>query len=307
MAGLIAPDDAYKLIKALKRVLKIPVQLHTHYTSGMASMSCLKAVEAGIDIIDTALAPFALRSAQPAIEPMVVALQGTPRDTGLDLASLFKLGQYIESVAPKYRDFINTTRTAVIDTGVLMHQVPGGMISNLVTQLRGSGALHRIDEVYKEIPRIRKELGYPPLVTPTSQIVGVQAVQNVLVGRYKLITRQVQDYVYGLYGKPPSPIDPEVQEIVLKHYPRGKTPITCRAADILEPELDKAKEAVKDFTQDIGDVLTAALYPITGLRFLKWKYGLETPPPELKLKTTEDIRREDELIAKIKAGKLPAK
>jgi pyruvate carboxylase subunit B len=307
MAGLIAPDDAYKLIKALKRVLKIPVQLHTHYTSGMASMSCLKAVEAGIDIIDTALAPFALRSAQPAIEPMVVALQGTPRDTGLDLARLFKLGQYIESVAPKYRDFINTTRTSVIDTGVLMHQVPGGMISNLVTQLRGSGALHRIDEVYKEIPRIRKELGYPPLVTPTSQIVGVQAVQNVLVGRYKLITRQVQDYVYGLYGKPPSPIDPEVQEIVLKHYPRGKTPITCRAADILEPELDKAKEAVKDFTQDIGDVLTAALYPITGLRFLKWKYGLETPPPELKLKTTEDIRREDELIAKIKAGKLSAK
>ncbi len=307
MAGLIAPDDAYKLIKALKRILKIPVQLHTHYTSGMASMSCLKAVEAGIDIIDTALAPFALRSAQPAIEPMVVALQGTPRDTGLDLARLFKLGQYIESVAPKYRDFVNTTRTSVIDTGVLMHQVPGGMISNLVTQLRGSGALHRIDEVYKEIPRIRKELGYPPLVTPTSQIVGVQAVQNVLVGRYKLITRQVQDYVYGLYGKPPSPIDPEVQEIVLKHYPRGKTPITCRAADILEPELDKAKEAVKDFTQDIGDVLTAALYPLTGLRFLKWKYGLETPPPELKLKTLEDIKREDELIARIKAGKFTAK
>jgi pyruvate carboxylase subunit B len=301
MAGLIAPDDAYKLISSLKKVLRIPVHLHTHYTSGMASMSCLKAIEAGVDIIDTALAPFALRTSHPAVEPIVVALQGTPRDTGLNLAHLFKLGQYIESIAPKYRDFLNTTRTAVIDTGVLMHQVPGGMISNLVAQLKESNALDRIDEVYQEIPRVRKELGYPPLVTPTSQIVGVQAVQNVLVGRYKLVSRQVQDYVYGLYGKSPAPIDPEVQEIVLKHYPRGKTPVTCRAADVLEPELDQAKEAVRDFTQDIGDVLIAALYPITGLRFLKWKYGLETPPPELKPKTLDDIRREDELIARVKA------
>jgi pyruvate carboxylase subunit B len=183
MAGLIAPDDAYTLIKSLKKVLRIPVHLHTHYTSGMASMSCLKAIEAGVDIIDTALAPFALRTSHPAVEPIVVALQGTPRDTGLNLAHLFKLGQYIESVAPKYRDFLNTTRTAVIDTGVLMHQVPGGMISNLVAQLKESNALDRIDEVYEEVPRVRKELGYPPLVTPTSQIVGVQAVQNVLVGR----------------------------------------------------------------------------------------------------------------------------
>jgi pyruvate carboxylase subunit B len=304
MAGLIAPDDAYNLVKALKKALKIPVHLHTHYTSGMASMSCLKAIEAGVDIIDTALAPFALRSSHPAIEPIVVALQGTPRDTGLNLAHLFKLGQYIESIAPKYRDYLDTTRMAVIDIGVLMHQIPGGMTTNLVAQLREQNALDRIDEVYEELPRVRKELGYPPLVTPTSQIVGVQAVNNVLVGRYNLVSRQVQDYVYGLYGKPPAPIDPEVQEIVLKHYPRGKTPVTCRPADLLEPELDKAREAVKDFTQDIGDVLTAALYPITGLRFLKWKYGLETPPPGLKPKTMEDIKREDELIAKIKSGKL---
>ncbi|GAG55530.1 unnamed protein product, partial [marine sediment metagenome] len=241
MAGLIAPDDAYNLITALKRVLKIPVQLHTHYTSGMASMSCLKAIEAGVDVIDTALAPFALRSSHPAIEPIVVALQGTPRDTGVNLAHLFKLGQYIESIAPKYRDFLDTTRMAIIDTGVLMHQVPGGMTTNLVAQLREQNALDRIDEVYEELPRVRKELGYPPLVTPTSQIVGVQAVNNVLIGRYKLVSRQVQDYVYGLYGKPPAPIDPEIQEIVLKHYKRGKTPITCRPADMLEPELDKAK------------------------------------------------------------------
>jgi len=307
MAGLIAPDDAYKLIKALKQVLKIPVQLHTHYSSGMASMSCLKAIEAGVDIIDTALAPFALRSSHPAIEPIVVALQGTPRDTGLDLAHLFKLGQYIESIAPKYRDFLNNTRMSVIDTGVLMHQTPGGMLSNLVSQLRGLGALDRIEEVYQEIPKVRKELGYPPLVTPTSQIVGVQAVQNVIVGRYKLISTQVMNYVYGLYGKTPAPIDPEVQKIVLKYYKRGQTPVTCRPADLLEPELDKAREAVKDFTQDIGDVLINALYPLTGLRFLRWKYGLETPPPTVKPKTMEDVKREDELIAKAKAGKLVEK
>jgi len=307
MAGLIAPDDAYKLIKALKQALKIPVQLHTHYSSGMASMSCLKAIEAGVDIIDTALAPFALRSSHPAIEPIVVALQGTPRDTGLDLAHLFKLGQYIESIAPKYRDFLNDTRMSVIDTGVLMHQTPGGMLSNLVSQLRGLGALDRIEEVYQEIPRVRKELGYPPLVTPTSQIIGVQAVQNVIVGRYKLVSTQVMDYVCGLYGKTPAPIDPEVQKIVLKHYKRGQTPVTCRPADLFEPELDRAREAIKDFTQDIGDVLIKALYPITGLRFLKWKYGLETPPPEVKPRTMEDVKREDELITKAKAGKLVEK
>ncbi|MBA7652562.1 Oxaloacetate decarboxylase alpha chain [subsurface metagenome] len=302
MAGLIAPDDAYELIKALKQVLKIPVQLHTHYTSGMASMSYLKAIEAGVDVVDTALAPFALRSSQPAIEPIVVALQGTPRDTGLDLAHLFKLGQYIESIAPKYRDFLDTTRMAIIDTGVLMHQIPGGMTTNLVAQLREADALDRIEEVYAELPRVRKELGYPPLVTPTSQIVGIQAVQNVLIGRYKLMSRQVRDYVYGLYGRPPAPIDPEVQKMALKGYPRGDTPITCRAADVLEPELDKAKEATKDIAKDIGDVLIYALYPDTGMRFLKWKYGLETPPPETKPKTLEDIRYEDELIARARKG-----
>ena len=304
MAGLIAPQDAYDLISALKKALRIPVQLHTHYTSGMASMSYLKAIEAGVDIIDTALAPFALRSSQPAVEPFVVALQGTPRDTGLDLAHLFKLGQYFESIAPKYRDFLDTTKMSVIDIGVLMHQIPGGMISNLVAQLRELNALDRLDEVYAELPRAREELGYPPLVTPTSQIIGVQAVQNVLLGRYKMISTQVRDYVYGLYGKPPAPIDPEVQKLALKGYPRGDKPITCRAAEVLEPEMDKAKEATKDIAKDIGDVLIYALYPTTGMKFLRCKYGLEEPPAAVKPKTLEDVRREDELIAKAKAGKL---
>jgi len=307
MAGIIAPTDAYNLVKALKKALKIPVQFHTHYTSGMGSMSMLKAVEAGADIVDTCLAPWALRTSHPAIEPILAAFHGTPRDTGLDLHQLLKIGDYFEGISPKYRDFMDNTRTAVIDTAVLEHQVPGGMISNLVSQLREAGALHRIDEVYDEIPRVRKEMGFPPLVTPTSQIVGIQAVQNVLLGRYKVISAQVKDYFYGLYGRPPMPVDPEIQKLALKGYERGETPITVRPADVLKPELEAAREATKGIAKDIGDVLTYALYPQVGLRFLKWKYGLETPPADTKPKTLEDVKREDELIARVKTGKLVEK
>jgi pyruvate carboxylase subunit B len=280
MAGLIAPDDAFTLVTALKKVLRVPLQLHTHYSSGMASMSCLKAIEAGVDIIDTALAPFALRSSHPAIEPIVVALEGTARDTGLDLAQLLEVGEYLESIVPKYREFLNQTAMSVIDAGVLVHQIPGGMISNLVSQLKQANALHRLKEVYEEMPRVRKELGYPPLVTPTSQIVGAQAVQNVLVGRYKLISKQVMEYCCGLYGRPPAPIDPEVLKMVFKYYKKGANVIDCRPADLLKPELDTARELVKYFTQDIGDVLIAAIYPVTGLAFLKKKYQLEAQPQE---------------------------
>lgn len=303
MAGLISPDDAHDLIKALKSTLKIPVQLHTHYTSGMASMSYLKAIEAGVDVLDVALAPFALRSSLPAIEPFLAALKNTPRDPGLDLDHLFKLGQYIESVAPRYRDFLNNTRMAVIDTEVLVHQIPGGMTTNLVSQLKEAGAIDRLNEVLAELPRVRQELGYPPLVTPTSQIVGAQAVQNVLFGRYKMVSSQVKDYVYGLYGKSPAPIDPGIQKIVLKGYERGETPITSRPADVLKPEMEAAVEATKGIAKNTGDVLIYALYPTTGLRFLKWKYGLEKPPEDTRTKTLEDIRKEDELIARAKSGK----
>jgi pyruvate carboxylase subunit B len=307
MAGMISPYDAYEMIKALKETIKIPIQLHTHYTSGQGSMTYLKAVEAGVDVIDTALAPFALRSSQPAIEPILVALEGTPRATGLDLVKIFEAGLYIETIAPKYRQFLDTTRMAIIDTGVLLHQIPGGMTTNLVSQLREANALHRIQEVYDELPKTRKELGYPPLVTPTSQIVGVQAVLNVLMGRYKMIAGEVKDYCYGLYGASPAPIDPEVQKLALKGYPRGETPITHRAADVLEPEMEKAREATKDIAKNIGDVLVYALYPQTGMRFLRWKYGLEPIPPEAKPKTLEDVKREDDLIKKALAGKLMEK
>ena len=311
-AGLISPYDAYELIKALKQNLRVPVELHTHYTSGQASMSVLKAIEAGVDIVDTALSPFALRSSQPPVEPLVVALYGTDRDTGLDIQQLFKCGQMIERVAPKYRDFLDTSAMSVIDTGVLVHQIPGGMTTNLVSQLRQANALDRLDEVRAETARTRAELGYPPLVTPTSQIVGVQAVQNVLTGRYKMTTQETRNYCYGLYGRPPAPIDKNIQKMVLKGYERGEKPIDGRAADMLEPELEKARKESKDFARDIRDVLTYALFPTTGARFLKYKYGIDqTIPDDWKPprapKTLEEVKKEDELITKAKAGKLVEK
>ena len=290
MAGLIAPYDAFSLVTALKKVLKIPVDLHSHFTSGMAYMSHLKAIEAGVDIIDTCIAPFALRTSHPAIEPIVVALRNTPRDTGIDLDHLLSLSDHFESIASKYNEFLDTTKISIIDTAVLVHHIPGGMFTNMVAQLKEANAIDRLPEVYAELPRIRKELGYPPLVTPTSQILGAQAILNVLFGRYKMISREVADYVYGLYGKPPFPIDPEIQKMALKSHNLGDKPITDRAADFLSPELDQAREATKNIARDIGDVLIYALYPLTGMKFLKQKYGLgETPlqaapPPEVKPK-----------------------
>ena len=265
MAGILAPYDAYTLIKALKKTVKIPIQLHTHYTSGMASMMYLKAIEAGVDIVDTALAPFALRSSQPAVEPLLVALEGTPWDPRLDLSKLLKLGEYLETIAPKYRDFLDTTKMAVIDTNVLKHQIPGGMISNMVSQLKQMKALDRIEEVYAELPQTRKDLGYPPLVTPTSQIIGVQAVLNVIAGRYKMLSMETQDYVYGLYGRPPVEISEEIKKTVLRSYKKGKEPITCRPADLIEPEMEKAKAETKGLAKDVYDTLIYALYPKTGV------------------------------------------
>ena len=311
-AGLISPYDAYELIKFLKEKLKVPINLHTHYTSGQASMSVLKAIEAGVDIVDTALSPFALRSSEPAIEPFVVALYGTDRDTGLDIEQLFKCVQMLEEIAPKYRDFLDTSAMSVIDTGVLVHQIPGGMTTNLVAQLKQSNALHRLDEVRAETARTRAELGYPPLVTPTSQIVGVQAVQNVLVGRYKMIPEETKGYCWGLYGRSPAPIDKEIQKMVLRGYEKGEKPIKGRAADTLKPELAKATKESQEFTKNIQDVLTYAIFPTTGARFLKYKYGIDGTVPEdwkppRAPKTLEEVKKEDELIAKAKAGQLVEK
>ncbi|MBE3072794.1 MAG: carboxylase, partial [Acidobacteria bacterium] len=215
-----------------------------------------------------------------------------------------KLDEHFESIGPKYRDFLDTTKLSIIDTGVLTHQIPGGMFSNMVAQLKEADALHRLNDVYAELPRTRRELGYPPLVTPTSQIVGSQAVLNVLFGRYKMITREVKDYAYGLYGTPPAPIDPEVQRLALAGYERGETPVTCRPGDLLAPELDKARAETAGLARDIGDILCYALYPTTGLRFLKWKYGIEPPPPEAAPRTLDDVKREDALMSKARKGVL---
>ncbi len=304
MAGMCSPNDAYDIVKALKETIKIPVEFHTHYTSGQGSMAYLKAIEAGVDIVDTCLSPFALRTAQPAIEPILVAVEQTDRESPIDLATLVEVSQDLEKVAVKYRDLLDTSKVAQIDTGVLLHQIPGGMYSNLVNQLKEAGALDRILEVMAELPQTREELGYPPLVTPTSQIVGIQGVFNVLFGRYNQIPAEVKGLAYGLYGRTPAPLDPKVQKKILKGYERGEKPTTKRPGDILEPELAKAKEATQGLAKDMGDVLVYALYPTTGLRFLKWKYGLEEVPPEVKAKTLEQVRLEDEVYLRIKTMNL---
>ncbi|MBN1152875.1 MAG: pyruvate carboxylase subunit B [Dehalococcoidia bacterium] len=306
MAGLMAPDDAYDIIFSLKEALDVPVALHSHTTSGMAPMSFLKAVEAGVDILDTCLAPFAMRTSHTAVETIVAALRDTPRDTKLDLERILGLDEILECIAPKYRDFLAQTGFSVIDTAVLSHQIPGGMYTNMLAQLREADALSRLPEVYAELPETRKDLGYPPLVTPTSQIIGTQAVSNVLFGRYKVVSEQVKSYVYGLYGRPPAPIDPEVRAIVLKGYERGEQPITVRPGDVIEPELESARREVGELAADIGDVLTFVLYPTSGLRFLRWKHGLEAAPPETKGKSLEDIRKEDELLEQVRSGDITA-
>jgi pyruvate carboxylase subunit B len=309
MAGLIAPYDAFAVIKAIKEHVSVPVNLHSHFTSGMAPMSHLKAIEAGVDIIDTCLSPYAYRTSHPAVEPLVMALLGTNRDTGFDIKQMAMINEIIEKdVIPKYRHLLDETKLSVIDINVLLHQTPGGMLSNLVNQLREMDALDKIDDVFLELPRVRKELGQVPLVTPTSQIVGIQTVNNVLFDdeneRYKMITGQVKDLCYGLYGKTAIPIDSEVQKKALKGYARGEQPIHCRPAEVLEPELEKAKKEIGDLAVDLDDLLIYALYPVTGKKFLQWKYGKEKPPKEVEPRTLDDIRSEKELLAKAKAGQL---
>lgn len=308
MAGIVAPYDAYELIKALKEKVKVPVHLHTHFTSGMGDLALLKAIEAGVDIIDTCVGPYAYRTSHPAIEPLVISLLGTNRDTGFDIKLLNKIGKEMEKDIPKYMEFADTTKFSIIDTDVIIHQTPGGMLSNLVNQLRQMDALDKLDDVFKEIPKVRKDLGQIPLVTPTSQIVGIQAVNNALFdkyeGEYSQITEQVKDLCYGLYGKTTLPINPEVQKKALKGYPKGETPITCRPGDVIPPAMEQVHKECEGLAKNIDDELIVALYNITGKKFLRIKYGLEPMPEEMKPKTLEDIKKEEELIAKAKAGKL---
>jgi len=284
MAGLISPKNAYDLIRAIKKEVSLPINLHTHCTSGMAQMSYFHGCQAGADILDVAMSPLSGGSSQPATESLVAALQGTPYDTGLDLGLLTEIKRYFEKIMEIYAPVFNAIASRV-DTNVLAYQVPGGMLSNLVSQLTEQKAMDKYEEVLAEIPRVRKDLGYPPLVTPTSQIVGTQAVLNVVTGdRYKMVPKEVKDYVKGLYGKPPAMIDPKVRLKVLC----DEDAITVRPADLLPPEYGEAKKAVDalGLAKKEEDYLTYALYPQVALKFLQ---GAATEEPLVKKEKTLDL------------------
>jgi pyruvate carboxylase subunit B len=267
MAGLITPHKAKELVASIKREVNLPVLLHTHCTAGIAPMSYLYACEAGVDMLDVAMSPLAWGSSQPPTESIVAGLQGTPYDTGLDLELLTEIKRYFEKIMEIYAPVFNPI-SARVDTNVLVYQVPGGMLSNLVSQLIEQKYLKKYEEVLAEIPKVRADLGYPPLVTPTSQIVGTQAVLNVITGeRYKTVPKEVRDYVKGLYGKPPAMIDPKVRIKILC----DEDPITVRPADLLPPEYEAAKREVDSLglAKKEEDYLTYALYPQVALKFLK--------------------------------------
>lgn len=267
MAGLLAPYQAYDLVKLLKENIELPLQCHSHYIGGLAVGAYIKAVEAGVDVIDTATMPLAFGASQPPVETVVRALQGSNYDTGLNIHDLFEIAKYFEGVR-KSGDFGRGV-TRINDLRVFDHQVPGVMISNLVTQLEEQKALYRLGEVLDEIPVVRRELGYPPLVTPNSQIVGTQAVLNVLTGeRYKLVPGEVKDYIAGKYGRPPAPVDQKIMSKVLG----DREPITCRPADLIEPRMDKIRKEAKDLVKSEEEIISYALFPQVARRFLDMKH-----------------------------------
>lgn len=269
MAGLLVPYTAYDLVKALKESVKIPIQLHTHYTSGVASMTYLKAIEAGVDVVDCAMSPMAMGTSQPPTEPLVATLKDTPYDTGLDLDLLSEIADYFKPLREKYlANGLMNTKVLGVDINTLRYQVPGGMLSNLVSQLKQQGAEDKLDEVLKEVPRVREDFGYPPLVTPSSQIVGTQAVLNVLMGeRYKMITKESKGIVCGEYGRTPVPISDEIKKKIIG----DEKQITCRPADNLPPELDKLRKACAEWTEQEEDVLSYALFDQVAVKFFEYR------------------------------------
>ena len=267
MAGILKPYAAFELVGELKKRFQLPVQMHSHYTSGMASMMYLKAIEAGADVIDTAISTMALGTSQPATETMVATLEGTPYDTGLNLEPLSEIAAYFKEVRKKYRDY--DVYKDGVDVNVLLYQVPGGMLSNFISQLQQQNALDKLPDVLAEVPRVREELGYPPLVTPTSQIVGTQAVLNVLMGRYKMVTTEVRNYMRGLYGATPAPVDEEIRKMIIGE----EEPIEGRAADLIEPHLPTARKEIGMYLQKEEDVLSYAIFPQVAKKFLEERYA----------------------------------
>ncbi len=271
MAGLLTPYKAEELIKALKSSTNIPIELHTHYTSGVASMTYMKAVEAGVDIIDTAMSPFALGTSQPATEVMAEAFRGTEYDPNFDQMLLKEIADYFRPMREEaLKSGLLNPKVLGVDIQTLLYQVPGGMLSNMVSQLKEQNAEDKYMDVLEEIPRVRKDLGEPPLVTPSSQIVGTQAVFNVLMGeRYKVATKETKDVLLGKYGQTVKPFNPEIVDKVLGE--EKKNAITCRYADLLEPELDKIEAEMKQWKQQDEDVLSYALFPQVATDFFKYR------------------------------------
>lgn len=288
MAGILLPFTAYDLVKRIKEEVNLPVELHTHYTAGVGSMTYLKAVEAGCDVLDTALTPFALGTSQPATESIVATLKDTEFDTGLDLAKLGEVSNYFSKVKEKYiksGELDNKVMSA--DANVLIYQVPGGMLSNLVSQLKQQNALDKYDEVLAEVPRVREEMGFPPLVTPTSQIVGTQAVLNVIMReRYKMITKETKALVRGEYGKTPMPVSKEIVEKILG----DESVITYRPANRIQPELESIRKEMNEYFEQDEDVLSYALFPGVATEYFKFrraeKYGIESEFTDFENKVT---------------------
>lgn len=267
MAGLLDPYNTYKLVKDIKAAISIPLEIHTHATSGLGSLTYMKAIEAGADMIDTALSPFAEGTSQPPTEPIAFAFKGTEYDLGLDLDLLNKASEYFKPIREKYiANGLMDPKLMGVDINTLKYQVPGGMLSNLVSQLKQANAMDKFEEVLREVPRVREDFGYPPLVTPSSQIVGTQAVLNVVMGeRYKMVPKEAKDLVKGMYGKTTIPIKQEVVDKILK----GEPQVTCRPADLLEPELDQMKKECAKWIHQEEDVLTKALFPQPAETFFK--------------------------------------
>lgn len=287
MAGLLLPYTAYDLVKAMKETVKVPIQLHTHYTSGVASMTYLKAIEAGVDVVDCAMSPMAMGTSQPPTEPLVATLQNTPYDTGYDLNKLTEIASYFRPLREKYiSSGLLNTKVMGVDVNTLLYQVPGGMLSNLVSQLKQQGKEDKYEEVLQEVPRVRADLGYPPLVTPSSQIVGTQAVLNVLMGeRYKMISNETKGIVRGEYGTTPVEIAPEMVEKIIGKEER----ITCRPADKLKPEMDKLRKECAEWTEQEEDVLSYALFGQVAVKYFEHrragKYKIDSDLVNMEEKT----------------------
>lgn len=269
MAGLLLPFDAYRLVKAMKEALSIPVELHTHYTSGVGSMTYIKAIEAGCDIVDTALSPLAMGTSQPPTEPLVATLEGTEYDTGIDLLKLAAAADHFKGLREKWiASGLISPKMLGVDVNALIYQVPGGMLSNLVSQLSQANKLDQLEEVLREVPRVREDFGYPPLVTPSSQIVGTQAVMNIIAGeRYKMVPNESKAVLRGQYGQTPAPINEELRANILG----DEQPITHRPADDIEPELEKIRAQAAEYIEQEEDVLTYGMFPQVAEKFFKWR------------------------------------